>query len=90
MKSLVIVLAVLFFVLQYKLWFDSEGISEVWHLKENIAKQTSENQMLAQRNAALSAEVQDLKKGTTAVEERARNDLGMTKPDETYYQIVNK
>ena len=90
MKPLVLVLAALFIILQSKLWFEHGGISEVWHLKEAIAKQTTENEQLAQQNAVLVAEVQDLKSGTTAIEEHARNDLGMTKPGEKFYQIVQK
>ena len=88
MRSLVIVLAGLFLFLQYKLWFDHGGISEIWQLRQAIAKQTTENQQLAQENTVLTNEVHDLQSGTAAIEAHARNDLGMTKPGETYYQIV--
>lgn len=90
MKSLIIVLAVLFVVLQYKLWFEGGGVKEVARLRQSIVLQTKENTDMTQQNNALIAEVEDLKKGQTAVEERARNDLGMVKPQEVFFQIVNK
>ena len=90
MKPLAIVLALLFLVLQYKLWFARGGITEVWHLRQAIAAQNTENTTMQQNNLALTAEVADLKNGQAAVEERARNELGMTKPDEVFYQIVGK
>jgi len=90
MKSLVIVLAGLFLVLQYKLWFEQDGIAEIWQLRHAIVAQTTENQQLAQENLVLTNEVQDLQNGTAAIEAHARNDLGMTKPGESYYQIVQK
>ena len=90
MKPLAIVLALLFLVLQYKLWFERGGVAQVWHLRQAIIAQTTENKDLLDQNVALTAEVQDLKNGQAAVEERARNDLGMTKPGEVFYQIVDK
>lgn len=90
MKTLAIVLAAIFVVLQYKLWFEHGGISEVWHLRQAITAQTTENSNLGQRNDVLAAEIQDLKSGQAAIEERARNDLGMVKPGEVIYQIVEK
>jgi len=88
MKPVVIALAVLFLVLQYKLWFEKGGVSEVWRLRNAIETQSQQNKEFAERNKALEAEVNDLKSGQAAVEERARNDLGMVKPNEVFYQIV--
>jgi cell division protein FtsB len=90
MKPLIAVLTVLFLVLQYKLWFEGGGVRKVAQLQQNITAQTKENNDLTQRNSALLAEVSDLKKGQAAVEERARNDLGMIKPEEVFYQVVTK
>lgn len=90
MKSLVVVLTSLFLILQYKLWFEHNGVAQVWRLRQSIAMQTDENTQLSQRNTVLAAEVQDLKSGKAAVEEHARNDLGMIKPGEVFYQIVEK
>lgn len=90
MKIIIAVLAALFLALQYKLWFQADGISEVWKLKQKIAIQTKENAVLNQNNAVLTAEVDDLKNGQAAVEEHARNDLGMVKSGEVFYQVVKK
>ena len=57
-------------------------------LREEISTQRAENEQLRVRNRTLAAEVQDLKKGTTAIEERARTDLGMVGKGETFYQVV--
>ena len=75
-------------LLQIKLWVGDGGWREVEQLEENVAHQRSENTTLEQRNAALSAEVADLKQGRAAVEERARSELGMVKPGETFYRVV--
>lgn len=90
MKIIVALLAALFLALQYKLWFQAGGISEVTHLQQAIVAQTKENNLLAQTNAVLTAEVQDLKNGQAAAEEHARNDLGMVKPGEVFYQVIEK
>lgn len=74
--------------LQQRLWFGDGSLSEVADLERRIAAQTAENARLAERNRALEAEVQDLKTGLEAVEERARRDLGMIRKDETFYLLV--
>lgn len=74
--------------LQAKLWLGDGGRGEVRTLERSVAQQRAENQRLIQRNAALAAEVEDLKTGTAAVEERARGELGMIKPGETFYRVV--
>jgi cell division protein FtsB len=61
---------------------------EVRRLRAEIQAQRDENQQLKERNRTLSAEVVDLKKGTVAIEERARTDLGMVGKGETFYQVV--
>ncbi len=88
MKTLIAVLAVLFVLLQYKLWFGEGSMMEVWRLDRAIATQTAENAQLRERNQALAAEVSDLKQGVEAIEERARRELGMIKKGETFYQVV--
>lgn len=89
MKLLSAVLISLFVLLQYKLWFDRHGVPEVWQLQKHMKAQNKENDLLKQRNEALTAEVDDLKHGQAALEERARTDLGMVKKDETFYQVVD-
>jgi cell division protein FtsB len=76
--------------LQQRLWFGDGGLAEVADLERRIRAQTAENARLAERNRALEAEVQDLKTGLEAVEERARRDLGMIRRDETFYLLVGE
>jgi cell division protein FtsB len=87
-KALSTVFAILLLFLQYELWFASGGISEVWHLKHDIVAINEQNLELRDRNAILTADVENLKEGNEAIEERARMDLGMIKKNETFYQVV--
>ena len=89
MRLLIFILLVLFIVLQYRLWVGEGSLAEVSNLSDRVEMQKIENQRLKDRNAALDAEVQDLKMGYEAIEERARSELGMIKDDETFYQIVD-
>jgi cell division protein FtsB len=84
---LVLLLALLAW-LQYRLWFGNGGEREVADLQAQVQRQARDNTGLRERNAALAAEVQDLKSGEAAVEERARSELGMIKPGETFYRVV--
>jgi len=83
-----LLLVVLLLVLQFQLWFGIGNVPSAMRLKTQVEVQTAENAVLAKRNAALQAEVADLKAGQAAVEERARAELGMIKKGETFYQIV--
>ncbi|WP_255747112.1 cell division protein FtsB [Lysobacter sp. CFH 32150] len=85
---LVLLLIALLAWLQYRLWFGSGGNREVAALQQQVQQQTRDNAGLKQRNEALAAEVEDLKSGEAAVEERARSELGMIKPGETFYRVV--
>lgn len=88
MKGFVAGLILLLVLLQYRLWLGEGGMREVTQLRAEITAQREQNEQLRERNRTLSAEVQDLKKGTTAIEERARTDLGMVGRGETFYQVV--
>ncbi len=88
MKFLAATLVVVLALLQYRLWLGEGGMREVRRLRAEIEAQRDENQQLKERNRTLSAEVLDLKKGTVAIEERARTDLGMVGKGETFYQVV--
>jgi cell division protein FtsB len=88
MKVLATGLLALLLLLQYRLWLGEGGMREVARLRAEITAQREENSQLRERNRTLAAEVQDLKKGTTAIEERARTDLGMVGKSETFYQVV--
>jgi cell division protein FtsB len=81
-------LLVLFLILQYQLWVSDNGIPNVRRLQKELAEQRAINERLEARNRALQAEVEDLKKGLAAVEELAREDLGMIKEGETFFRIV--
>jgi cell division protein FtsB len=74
-------------LLQYRIWFSADGVGEVLRLRTAVAGQEADNQRLSARNSQLSAEVRDLKQGFVALEERARTDLGMIGPNETFYQF---
>ena len=91
MRGLAILLVLMLSLLawlQYRLWFGNGGEREVAALQAQVHRQARDNAGLRQRNDALAAEVQDLKSGEAAVEERARSELGMIKPGETFYRVV--
>ncbi len=75
-------------VLQYRLWVGEGSLADLYRLKQDIALQKEELMQMQRRNQALQAEVDDLKKGLEAIEERARNDLGMVREGEIFYQII--
>lgn len=83
-----LLLVVLLVMLQFQLWFGVGNVPSAMRLKGQLEAQATENAALAKRNAALAAEVTDLKAGQAAIEERARTELGMVKRGETFYQIV--
>jgi len=74
--------------LQYRLWLSGDGVREVTRLSEAVDRQKAENDELVARNQQMVAEVSDLKAGMTAIEERARSELGMIGRNETFYQVV--
>ncbi|AKX60395.1 cell division protein FtsB [Thiopseudomonas alkaliphila] len=86
--SIFIVLVAIAVFLQYQLWNGEDGIKAVERLAERIAEQQAENETLLERNLVLEAEIIELKKGLETVEERARQELGMIKDDETLYLIL--
>jgi cell division protein FtsB len=88
MRILILALAGLLVLFQARLWISDGGLREVWRLTAEVARRSEENNKLAARNAALAAEVQDLKQGVAAAEERARTELGMIQSGETFYQIA--
>jgi cell division protein FtsB len=88
MRWFALSLGIVVLLLQYRLWMSADGVRELGRLEQAVAEQRAENEQLASRNAQLAAEVRDLKKGFTALEERARSDLGMIAQNETFYQVV--
>ena len=87
-RWLVIALALAGLGLQAELWFADDGYRKTLKLRAAVAEQRELNASLKARNAALDAEVVNLKQGNDAAEERARTDLGMIGRDETFYQVV--
>jgi len=88
LKWLVVVLGAVIVLLQYRLWLSDDGVRGVAHMRAAVAAQQQQNAALTQRNRQLAAEVRDLKTGMSALEERARSELGMIAGNETYYQVV--
>lgn len=89
MRWLTLILAALIIALQYPLWLGKGSWLKVWETDQEVKKQQAENERLKQRNAYLDAEVTDLKTGYEAIEERARNELGMVKQDEVFFQVMD-
>ncbi len=87
MKLLALVLAALVALIQYPLWLGKGGWLRVREVDQQVQAQREINRTLQVRNAALDAEVRDLKQGLEAIEERARSELGMVKQDEVFFQI---
>ena len=72
------------------MWLGAGGHRDVAALRAQVEAQKAENLRLQQRNEALAAEVEDLKSGEAAIEERARSELGMVKPGEVFYRVVDE
>lgn len=88
MKWLVCALVIALLYLQYRLWIADGSIATVVQLQTEIDKQTAENSRLRAHNRVLSAEVEALKTDPSAIEERARTDLGLIKKDETFFMLL--
>lgn len=90
MKILITVLIVLLVGLQYRLWSGDGSLSEVVQLSKELERQKEKLRLLEGRNKILEAQVLDLQNGLDAIEEKARNDLGMIKQGETFIQLIPK
>jgi cell division protein FtsB len=89
MKWLTLTLVALVGLIQLPLWIGKGGWLRVWEIDQQIYAQRATNTRLKARNAALDAEVRDLKHGVEAVEERARSELGMVRQDEIFFQLLD-
>jgi|LauGreDrversion4_2_1035121.scaffolds.fasta_scaffold282168_2 cell division protein FtsB len=87
-RLIVIGLTVLLILIQYPLWLGKGSWLRVWDLSRQLDSALVKEQELRERNAKLASEVQDLKEGTGALEERARYELGLIKDNETFVQIL--
>lgn len=90
MRWPIILLVLLVIALQYPLWLGKGGWLRVWDVDRQLQAQRTKNHQLEQRNAGLEAEVRDLKSGNEAIEERARFELGLTKPGEIFVHAPQK
>ena len=90
MKYLSYTLIGLILAIQYPLWMGKGSWMRVWEFSTKVDQQKEKNLQLAARNAGLDAEVRDLKQGIDAVEERARVELGMIRPGEVFYQVIDR
>jgi cell division protein FtsB len=89
MKILAAILGALIVLIQYPLWIGKGGWLREWQLETEVTNQKNRNTGFEARNAALAAEVRDLKQGSEAIEERARRELGMLRGDEIFFQYVD-
>ncbi|MDC0611170.1 cell division protein FtsB [Vibrio sp.] len=90
MRVFALTLIVLLGWLQYTLWVGKNGISDYKDIAVEIETQKQVNANLQVRNKEMYAEIDDLKQGLDAIEERARHELGMIKDGETFYRITGK
>jgi cell division protein FtsB len=90
MRILAGILGALILLIQYPLWLGKGSWMRAWQVEQDLNRQVQANQKLEARNAGLAAEVNDLKTGTEAIEERARYELGLVKSDEIFFQIEEK
>ncbi|MGC7403802.1 cell division protein FtsB [Pandoraea pneumonica] len=88
MRMVTLVLVLLLAVIQYPLWFGHGGWLYVHELRDQLSAEQQKNEQLKERNDRLAGEVQDLQEGTSAIEERARFELGMVKDGEVFVQFV--
>ena len=88
MRAFTALLLIVFSLLQYRLWFGKNSVPDYLALQEDVTRQQLANEKLKQRNKLLYADTDDLKLGAEAVEERARNELGMIKENETFFRLI--
>jgi len=82
------VLLLLLVLTQYGLWAGQSSLGAYFELKEEVAQQREENERNKERNKILYAEINDLRDGQEAIEERARNELGMIREGEVFYRVI--
>ncbi len=88
MRAITLLLVVFIMLLQYRLWFGKNSVPDYLALESEVQRQIVDNDKLKQRNKLLYADTDDLKSGVEAIEERARNELGMIKEGETFFRLI--
>ena len=90
MRILTLLLIVLLGLLQYRLWLGEHSIADYLKLQEELRSQRLSNAELEKRNRLLRADVSDLQNGLEAIEERARNELGLIRQDEVFFRLFSQ
>lgn len=90
MRIITAILVLFLLLLQHRLWFGKNSVSDYLALKARVVHQQLQNEKLVKRNKVIYADIFDLKNGLLAVEERARNELGMIKDGETFFRVIPK
>lgn len=90
MRKLTLLLLIFIGLLQYRLWFGDGNLRELHRMQNRVTELQQEGERRKQRNAVVEAEVNDLKRGTDAIEESARQNLGMIKEGEVFVQVVDE
>lgn len=90
MRLLTVLLAVLFGLLQYRLWFGQHSVNDYLRQQSELQSLQASNLQLEKRNRLLRADVADLQQGLDAIEERARNELGLIKKDEVFFRLIRQ
>ena len=90
MRIVIILLVSVLAALQYRLWFGKNSLPDYWRLQQEVQHQRKANDNLARRNEVLYADIKDLREGEDALEERARNELGMIKKEEVFFYFLDK
>lgn len=90
MKWLMLVLIIVLSYLQYRLWIGDGSLAHAHRLEGEIKLQQAEIDRMRERNRILDVEVEELKTGLDTIEERARNDIGLIKKDETFFIILDE
>jgi cell division protein FtsB len=88
MRAITVLLLVFLVLLQYRLWFGKNSVPDYLALEAEVQRQQLDNNKLKYRNKLLYADTDDLKSGVEAIEERARNELGMIKEGETFFRLI--
>jgi cell division protein FtsB len=88
MRAITVLLLVFLMLLQHRLWFGKNSVPDYLALEQEVERQIADNDKLKQRNKLLYADTDDLKSGVEAIEERARNELGMIKENETFFRVI--
>ncbi|MDR6985248.1 cell division protein FtsB [Rheinheimera pacifica] len=90
MRILTLLLVIVLGLLQYRLWLGQHSIADYFRLQEELRTQQASNLELEKRNRLLKADVTDLQQGLEAIEERARNELGLIKQDEVFFRLFSQ